>query len=415
MKILIVFLPVLTLVSISTAQNVDIPDVSFLNILIELGVDTNGDSLISYSECETVKNLDVSQRWVSDLTGIEAFINLDSLNCSSNQLTSLDVSKNIALSFLECSGNQLTSLDVSKNTALRILDCSSNELTLLDVSNNTALVILVCASNQLASLDISQNTALGLLLCSLNQLTSLDVSENTYLGSLFCGSNQLTNLDLSHNINLGKLGCQFNSITNLDLSYNPYLGDLDCSANSISSLDVSNNTALLSLACLQNLLTNLDVSNDTALIQLMCGSNQLTNLDLSHNSELSYLDISSMPSLIGVCVWELPFPPDGTYVFSNNSPNVNFTTDCSTTTLKPHKVNGRIFIYPNPTREYLLFDIENPSSILRVELYDLRGTKVLEKVLLKDNYISVSDLPKGIYLYRLHDSGNVYRGKITVE
>ena len=40
--------------------------------------------------------------------------------------------------------NQLTSLDVSNNTALTYLDCGNNQLTSLDVSNNTALEYLYC-------------------------------------------------------------------------------------------------------------------------------------------------------------------------------------------------------------------------------------------------------------------------------
>nr|MCR4884287.1 hypothetical protein [Clostridiales bacterium] len=43
-----------------------------------------------------------------------------------NQLTMLDVSKNIALKTLACFGNQLTTLDVSKNTALVDLRCYNN-------------------------------------------------------------------------------------------------------------------------------------------------------------------------------------------------------------------------------------------------------------------------------------------------
>ena len=43
---------------------------------------------------------------------------------SRKHLTSLDVSKNTALTYLDCSHNDLTSLDVSKNTALTYLDCT---------------------------------------------------------------------------------------------------------------------------------------------------------------------------------------------------------------------------------------------------------------------------------------------------
>jgi Leucine-rich repeat (LRR) protein len=43
---------------------------------------------------------------ISNLKGIEAFTALTYLNCSYNQLTSLDVSKNAALTTLVCDGNK---------------------------------------------------------------------------------------------------------------------------------------------------------------------------------------------------------------------------------------------------------------------------------------------------------------------
>ena len=61
-------------------------------------------------------------------------------------MTSLDVSKNTALTHLECYNNQLTSLDVSKNTALTYLDCGDNQLTSLDISN-TNMKIFNCRDN----------------------------------------------------------------------------------------------------------------------------------------------------------------------------------------------------------------------------------------------------------------------------
>ncbi|MBR5690179.1 MAG: leucine-rich repeat domain-containing protein, partial [Prevotella sp.] len=74
--------------------------------------------------------------------------------CYGNRLTSLDVSKNTALTYLDCTGpgtgggrcNELTSLDVSKNTALTDLRCSGNLLTSLDLSNQ----------NHLSSTELSQ-------------------------------------------------------------------------------------------------------------------------------------------------------------------------------------------------------------------------------------------------------------------
>lgn len=94
---------------------VTIPDDNFLNALIELGVDTNGDGIISPAEAEAITFLNVSHKSISDMTGIEAFVNLDSLDCWNNHLTTLDVSNCTALEFLYCIANQLTSLNISSN------------------------------------------------------------------------------------------------------------------------------------------------------------------------------------------------------------------------------------------------------------------------------------------------------------
>jgi len=134
------------------------------------------------------------------------------LNCSWNQLTSLDVSGSSSLRTLDCSYNQLTSLDVSGSSSLRTLDCSYSQLTSLNVSKNTALTELSCCNNQLTSLDVSKNTALTRLGCDYNQLTSLDVSKNIALEMLGCNDNKLTNLNISGCAKLTVINCSSNYI-----------------------------------------------------------------------------------------------------------------------------------------------------------------------------------------------------------
>jgi Leucine-rich repeat (LRR) protein len=82
-------------------------------------------------EAKRAQNMDVHDKNISDLTGIEYFTELTELNCSSNELATLDITKNLALEELSCSNNKLTVLDVSNNTALTTLNCSGNELTIL--------------------------------------------------------------------------------------------------------------------------------------------------------------------------------------------------------------------------------------------------------------------------------------------
>ena len=76
------------------------------------------------------------------------------LSCHSNQLTSLDVSKNTQLTKLYCNNNSLNSLDISHNTQLTLLSCPYNGLSSLDVSNNTQLEALYCHGNNLSTLAL---------------------------------------------------------------------------------------------------------------------------------------------------------------------------------------------------------------------------------------------------------------------
>ena len=115
---------------------VTIPDANFEQALIDLGIDSDGviNQQILKSDALVVSSLDVSDpenntnlpnvnAKISDLTGIEAFVNLTLLRCPFNQLTSLDLSQNTKLTELHCWNNQLTSLNVSQNTSLVSLYC----------------------------------------------------------------------------------------------------------------------------------------------------------------------------------------------------------------------------------------------------------------------------------------------------
>lgn len=234
------------------AQIVNIPDANFKAELIYLSVDKNKDGKIQVSEAQIVTSLNLFDRSIASLSGIEAFVNLNRLNCRSNQLTTIDVSKNTALTYLECGSNKLTIIDISKNTALTELSCDNNRLTTLDLSKNIALKNLVCDHNQLTTLNVSMNTALTDLDCVQNQLTTLDLSKNTALTNLDCSLNTLTTIELSNNIALKKLSCSINELTTLDVSQNTALTNLDCSGNQLTTLDVSKNTALKNLECSEN-------------------------------------------------------------------------------------------------------------------------------------------------------------------
>ena len=186
------------------------PDENFRNWL--LSQDYGKSGYITATGLAGVTSINVNEKSIADLKGIEYFTALNELNCSNNKLTALDLSANTALETLHCNNNHLTALDMSANTALRNLNCYSNQLTALDVSKNEALVLLNCSNNALSALDVKANTALSALYCYDNQLTALDVSKNMALEEMSCYDNKLTALDVSKNTALKILYCYGNQI-----------------------------------------------------------------------------------------------------------------------------------------------------------------------------------------------------------
>lgn len=107
-------------------------------------------SLDEYNRMEIIMNrrtfLDLQNKNITSLAGIEYFTDLEVLYCSGNQLTTLDVTKLTNLTGLICAGNQLTTLDVTGLTSLMILVCNDNQLTALDVTGLTSLTDLYCGN-----------------------------------------------------------------------------------------------------------------------------------------------------------------------------------------------------------------------------------------------------------------------------
>ncbi|EAF4777371.1 class 1 internalin InlJ [Listeria monocytogenes] len=243
---------------------------------------------ISEEQLATLTSLDCHYSSIADMTGIEKLTGLTKLICTSNNITTLDLSKNTNLTYLECNSNKLTSLDVTPLTKLTYLNCDTNKLTNLDVSQNPLLTYLNCARNTLTELDVSHNTQLTELDCHLNKkITKLDVTPQTQLTTLDCSFNKITELDVSQNKLLNRLNCDTNNLTKLDLNQNIKLTFLDCSSNKLTEIDVTPLTQLTYFDCGINPLTELDVSTLSKLTTLECIQTDLLEIDLTHNTQLT--------------------------------------------------------------------------------------------------------------------------------
>ncbi|GGB71775.1 hypothetical protein GCM10007424_09700 [Flavobacterium suaedae] len=160
-------LPVLFILlsAVASAQIVNIPDANFKNKLLDANtvnniafnsdnepmvIDINGDYEIQVSEAEAVWSLDLYYSGINSLQGIEEFVNLRSLVCSSNAITNLPLGNLVNLESIDCSNTGITALDLSEapNLASFTVDnCAA--LQHINIKNGAFLVSpeLCTASN----------------------------------------------------------------------------------------------------------------------------------------------------------------------------------------------------------------------------------------------------------------------------
>ena len=324
------------IISPLNAQNVYIPDPNFKAFLVQ-AYDLNQDQEISFFEASHVfGTIDGINRGFTDITGIEAFINVSFLYFSYNQLTFLpDLTPMINLEILFCAVNQLDTLPLLPDSLMQI-DVSDNQITHLEnplpkgisyisFNNNflvelpslqylSALSFLHLASNQLTTIPALPDSLIGLYVeanlletipADLPPLFDLHVPENNIqdlpalpdtLMELNCRANLLTKLPKLPE-NLTQLSCGSNYLTDLP-ALPASLKGIVIDHNLFETLpDMTNLTALTALTCAQNFLSEIDSlppnlefldCSDNALsflpelpetlTNLACSSNYLTNL-----------------------------------------------------------------------------------------------------------------------------------------
>ena len=270
--------------------------------------DKDGDGEISIGdESDAITSIKCDDMGITSLKGIEWCRYLTELNCSSNQITELDVSNCLHLVDLRCGENQLASLDVRGLSELQVLFCYQNRLTELEVEGCSSILYIYCLENMLTRLDVDECVDLQYLDFSGNQIESIDLKNCVALKDLRCNANRLTTLDLSCCPKLGFLSCDSNQLKTLNISSCSLLYWLNCNDNQLTSLDVSTNSALEKVRCSNNRLTRLDFSGFSVLEDLVCQENQLSSLNVNGctalnfigcaNNSLTKLDVSGCAAL----------------------------------------------------------------------------------------------------------------------
>ncbi|WP_281980308.1 choice-of-anchor D domain-containing protein [Tenacibaculum mesophilum] len=205
----------------ATGTIVNIPDANFKTALVaNNAINTNGDSEIQVSEAQAYSGLiRVDGLSISDVTGIEAFVNITEFHAMNNSLTSIDLSKNTAITRLTLRGNSLTALDLSANTALQTILIEQNNISSIDLSNHSSLVSFQCGGNNISTL-LLPTTANGLrtLYLEQNKISTLDVSMYPDLRTLVAYNNNLSSMDISNNSKVRGLQVRGNNLTSLNVA-----------------------------------------------------------------------------------------------------------------------------------------------------------------------------------------------------
>ena len=425
-----------------SAQNTYIPDDSFEQYLIWMELDDVLNDSVLTENIINVQALHLGYSSINDLTGLEGFLSLDTLDISElqdSEISYLDMSVVPWLKYLDCynQNGQIDSINLAQNIDLQFLDASGNTITQLDLSNNSVLEYLEINFNQLSEIDLSNNSFLKDIGINNNTLTSLDLGNNNLLENLMVNFNQLTEIDLSNKPNLINVYCEENNISVLDINNTPLLKSLWCSENQISELDVFNKPNLEQLFAGNNLLSSLDLSSCSSLVWMWLNSNQLVELNVANGLNtymagfpgggLYYIpDFTDNPSLTCITVDDVAhctewWNTEGYPIFENPNGYVAidstmfFSSGC--TNVRVDEMSSEsVLIYPNPATNQITVDLnglEERNSVLK--MYDYSGRVVIEKQSNSVATIDVSYLVKGVYTLEVPTSDQVVRKHIVIE
>jgi hypothetical protein len=220
MKKILLILLLLVAISKSNAQITLIPDNRFERALIDLGIDSdltiNGQILtsdaLSVTQLELSPNslnnypypsaVDYSEGLIHDLTGLEAFINIERFVIHVTMVEDLNINNLINLKYLDCVDNMLTTVDVSNNPLLEYVDITSggdlypfNDISEIDLSNNPNIQTIF-ALGGIKSINLNNNNNNPNTVINVYCVFCFDVPEDSIIGSVCI---KVDNVELAQN------------------------------------------------------------------------------------------------------------------------------------------------------------------------------------------------------------------------
>ncbi|WP_139957642.1 T9SS type A sorting domain-containing protein [Flavicella sediminum] len=453
-----------------------IPDANLkAALLADSQINTNGDDEIQVSEAEAVTGfLTGNDLGISDLTGVEAFVNITGLSINNNNLTSIDLSKNTKLTFLACANNNLKSLDVTNNTLLETLGCYDNQIKYLDLSNSKTLYNFSAQRNELEYLNIrngNNNRMSDFYVKDNPNLECIQVDDETW-STTYWGSTKDASASFSNDCGGvwevytedEGLETALVSLAVLDensdgkITYEEaqaFVGDLDLSGKNITditglaafsnaaSINISGNSitdinkllnsksvtvtakstgkkqyrvrdssnGIKKLNVSNNLIKEIDISQVTSITELLAANNRLVYVNLNNGVNESLLNLDVTGNSELSCI-----QVDNV---ANASSNINwkkdvaasYNTNCQKGPLSvTNLLKEHLQIYPNPVSQNFTIKLTAGLVFEKAEVYSLVGAKVASSEL---ETVDVGQLPSGIYIVKIKTDQGLIVSKIS--
>jgi hypothetical protein len=275
--------------------------------------DTDGNGQISQTEAEQIYFLNLPNKSLNCVKGLEYFTGLRQLNLTGNNIAGVDLNNLDQLTTCQLSGNLLRELDLPNTSNLETLDISLSGSLIPDLSNQLVLQELSMVNKTITTVDLSANSMLERFFADGSDLAQVDFTNNQLLKIVSVSRTDIATIDTSILSNLERLRVAFSLISSLNTSSNNNLWELDLSGSNVSSIDLSSNGALKYLRLNSTSVTSLDITNNTLLEAIEANQTPITafdarpaiNLtDLSFRiSSLSSLDVSTNALLIKIDVY----------------------------------------------------------------------------------------------------------------
>ncbi|CAM3967581.1 T9SS type A sorting domain-containing protein [Flavobacterium antarcticum] len=250
-------------------------------------IDLNNDGEIQFSEVQSIIYLRLNNSGITNLTGLEAFVNLRYFTCSNNPISTIDLSSFPHLITAVAENTSTTTLNVNNCFNLEDLNCSYGQLTNVDLTTCLNLRYLSLAHQQLSSLNLNENNRIKYANVTFNALTTFTLQDNN-IRTLEIGFNNLTALNLINLPFLYRIKAQNNALTNVDLSSVAFQREPNnLSPSNVLDIGLNNNSNLLQI----NLKNNYKNTNSSFFSGSLANSPQIICIDA--NDIYSYFDTTS--------------------------------------------------------------------------------------------------------------------------